>query len=56
MLNQEHLTICQHCGCVFDYQFALRDRKTNKEPYISVCPACKAEYEIPKKYATTNNK
>jgi uncharacterized protein YbbK (DUF523 family) len=45
----EYFTICSECGCVFDYQFALRHRKTNDEPYITVCPACKYEYEIPRK-------
>jgi hypothetical protein len=41
----EYLTICQECGCVFEYVIAIEDYR--KRPQISICPACKHEYEIP---------
>lgn len=40
----EYLTICQKCGCGFDYQYAYKYNKENKIG-ISTCPACKHEYE-----------
>ena len=45
----DKLTVCEECGCVFDYQYAMKYRESQNQPYISVCPACKHEYELPNK-------
>ena len=46
----DYLTICQQCGCVFDYSYAF-DPATG----LSVCPACKHEYELPKNSCINNS-
>jgi hypothetical protein len=33
----EYLTICEQCGCVFDFTWAQSD----EDPKICYCPACK---------------
>ena len=38
----QFVTKCLECGCLFDYEIAIKDHKDN--PKISVCPACKWEY------------
>ena len=40
----EYLIKCQECGCVFDYVIAMNFDST---PKITICPACKHEYELP---------
>jgi len=45
----EYFTICQSCGCVFDFVIAIRDKKENETNQVSVCPCCKYEYDLPKK-------
>jgi predicted Zn-ribbon and HTH transcriptional regulator len=40
----ESLVTCQECGNVFDKYMSIIDK-----PGIAVCPACKHEYELPKK-------
>jgi hypothetical protein len=47
MINQDYLTICQECGCVFDYSWAKS--KSLGSSAVCFCPSCKHEYELPRK-------
>lgn len=42
--HDEYLTICQECGCVFDYFYAYK--AIDKEKGYADCPACKHTYEL----------
>lgn len=44
-LDFDTLSVCQRCGCVFDFIYAIKWDDDNR---ISVCPACKHEHELPK--------
>ena len=45
----ENLIICDNCGCVFDMFKSADSYKENKAVLkITICPACKHDYEIPR--------
>ena len=45
-LSLDGLTICSNCGVVFNYIFNA-EKKYNS--WITTCPVCKNEHELPKK-------
>ena len=49
-LNLEYLTVCQVCGCVFDWHTAIKYQGIKKQEHQeTVCPACKTVYQLPSK-------
>jgi hypothetical protein len=46
LLKDEDLTVCVVCGCVFDYKVASYSEVI--KVWLTTCPACKREYELPK--------
>ena len=45
MLRLEDLTECQQCGIVFNY---IHNTSKINGVWISTCPVCKHEHELPK--------
>jgi len=48
IMDLEYITVCQECGCVFDFTLAIKFEVKRNGNQITVCPACKHEYELPK--------
>ena len=55
MLDTERITICSSCGCVFGAKAARKFAPEGWESAVSVCPACKHEYEWPRQAASDPN-
>ena len=49
MINK--FEVCQRCGVVFDADMQIFNGKGMRGDNILICPVCKSEYEIPKKYS-----
>jgi hypothetical protein len=41
------IIVCESCGCIFDIDYAMKHRLSDKDLWITICPLCKSEYELP---------